>query len=321
MARRSDAALERVDPAMLSEVRAGLSAPQKKLPPKYFYDRRGSELFEEITRLPEYYLTRAERALLLGWAPALVGLVKPRALVELGAGSAEKSRILLDAMRAAGSAETYVPIYVSALFLRQTAARLRLEYPGLTVLPAVADVSVELSLPPHLPHPSLYAFLGSTIGNFHASAALRLLRRVHAVLQPNDRFLLGVDLRKDVGVLEAAYNDAAGVTAEFNRNVLRVLNAQLGADFDPAAFAHQAFYRASAHRIEMHLVARSAQQVVIPGIGVVSVAAGESIRTEISCKYDRAEVESMLADAGLGLVEWRTDAEQRFALALAAPVR
>jgi L-histidine N-alpha-methyltransferase len=321
MARRSDAALERVDPAMLAEVRAGLSAPQKKLPPKYFYDRRGSELFEEITRLPEYYLTRAERALLVEWAPALVGRLKPRALIELGAGSAAKSRILLDAMRAAGSAETYVPIDVSALFLRQTAAQLSLEYPGLTISPAVADVSVELCLPPHLPHPSLYAFLGSTIGNFHPAAALRLLRRVHAVLQPNDRFLLGVDLRKDVGVLEAAYNDAAGVTAEFNRNVLLVLNAQLGADFDPAAFAHRAFYRASAHRIEMHLVARSAQEVMIPGIGVVSFADGESIRTEISCKYDRAEVESMFADAGLGLVEWRTDAERRFALALAAPVR
>ncbi len=313
-------AAPRANPRMLAEVAAGLTAPQKELPPKYFYDHRGSELFEEITRLPEYYLTRAERALLERWMPRLIPSLRTRALVELGAGSAEKTRIILDAMRAAGTAELYVPIDVSARFLRETADRLRREYPGLTVTPAVADIAEGLNLPRALPAPALFIFLGSTIGNFYPPAAIRLLARVRAALRPGDRFLIGADLRKDPAVIEAAYNDAEGVTAEFNRNVLRVLNHELAADFDPDAFEHRAFYDRDAHRIEMHLVARSAHRVTVPGIGEVRFAEGESIRTEISAKHDLPSLAVLFSAAGLRLDAWQTDAGRRFVLAVSAPV-
>ena len=312
-------AAPRANPGMLAEVAAGLAAPQKELPPKYFYDHRGSELFEEITRLPEYYLTRAERGLLQGWMPRLIPALGTRALVELGAGSAEKTRIIIDAMRAAGTAELYVPIDVSVAFLRETAERLGREYPGLGVTPAVADISEELNAPRALPAPALFIFLGSTIGNFYPPAAIRLLGRVRAAMRPGDRFLIGADLRKDPAVLEAAYNDAQGVTAEFNRNMLRVLNHELGADFDPDCFDHRAFYDCEAHRIEMHLVARVAHQVGIPGIGKVGFAEGESIRTEISCKHDLASLTALFTAAGLRLEAWRTDGRRRFLLAVGAP--
>jgi L-histidine N-alpha-methyltransferase len=304
---------------MLTEVAAGLSAPQKELSPKYFYDQRGSELFEEITRLPEYYPTRTERALLQGWMPELILQLGTRTLVELGAGSAEKSRIILDAMRAAGTAELYVPIDVSATFLSLTAATLRREYPGLTVEPAVADIAEELNLPRRMPHPALFAFLGSTIGNFYPPAAIRLLGRVRAAMAPSDRFLMGVDLRKDVARIEAAYNDSAGVTAEFNRNMLHVLNHELGADFDPLFFEHRAFYEPVAHRVEMHLVSTRAQHVRIPGLGEVSFAKGESIRTEISAKYDRASVSELFDAAGFRIEAWPTDPATPFGLVIGAP--
>ena len=304
---------------MLAEVAAGLSAPQKELSPKYFYDQRGSELFEEITRLPEYYPTRTERALLQGWMPELIRQLGTRTLIELGAGSAEKSRIILDAMRAAGTAELYVPIDVSATFLSLTAATLRREYPGLTVEPAVADIAEELNLPRRIPHPALFAFLGSTIGNFYPPAAIRLLGRVRAAMAPSDRFLMGVDLRKDVARIEAAYNDSAGVTAEFNRNMLHVLNHELGADFDPLFFNHRAFYEPVAHRVEMHLVSTRAQQVRIPGLGEISFAKGESIRTEISAKYDRASVTELFDAAGFRIEAWPTDPTTPFGLVIGAP--
>jgi len=238
--------------------------------------------------------------------------------VELGAGSAEKTRVILDAMRAAGTAELYVPIDVSASFLGQTAACLRREYPRLLVEPAIADISEELNLPRRLPRPALYAFLGSTIGNFYPPAAIRLLSRVHAAMGSGDRFLMGVDLRKDVARIEAAYNDPRGVTAEFNRNMLLVLNDELGADFEPLAFDHRAFYESEAHRIEMHLVAREPQDVTIPGIGIVRFGAGESLRTEISCKHDRESVAQLFEAAGLELEEWRTDEESLFGLVVGA---
>jgi L-histidine Nalpha-methyltransferase len=303
---------------MLAEVAAGLSAPQKEIPPKYFYDHRGSELFEEITRLPEYYPTRTERALLQSWMPALVAQLGTRALVELGAGSAEKSRIILSAMQAAGTADVYVPIDVSASFLTLTAARLQREYSGLTVEPLVADIAEDFSPPHYLPHPALYAFLGGTIGNFYPPAAIRLLKRVRTAMQPEDRFLLGVDLRKDIRRVEAAYNDSQGVTAAFNRNMLLVLNHELHSDFDPDAFDHLAFYEPVTHRIEMHLVSTRDQNVRVPGIGVVEFARGESIRTEISCKYDRASVAELFGPAGLRIEFWRTDPENLFALVVGA---
>lgn len=307
------------DPRILAEVAEGLARPQKELPPKFFYDQRGSELFEAITRLPEYYQTRTERALLEAWMPELIARLGTRTLVELGAGSAEKSRIILDAMRGAGTAELYVPIDVSASFLAQTAARLRREYPRLLVEPVVADIGEELRLPRRVPAPALIAFIGGTIGNFYPTAAIRLLARVRAAMAPGDRFLMGVDLRKEVGRIEAAYNDAQGVTAEFNRNMLRVLNHELGADFDPASFGHRAFYDRAAHWIEMHLVAHGPQQVTIPGIGVVRFAQGETLRTEISAKYDEASVADLFRAAGLRLEAWRSDADRLFALVVGSP--
>jgi L-histidine N-alpha-methyltransferase len=296
-----------------------LAAPQKELSPKFFYDHRGSELFEEITRLPEYYPTRAERAILDAWMPTLIARLGSRTLIELGAGNAEKSRVILDAMRTADTAECYVPIDVSATFLSLTAARLRREYPGLVVEPAVADIAEELNLPRRFPRPALFAFLGSTIGNFYPPAAIRLLRRVRAAMEPGDRFLMGADLRKDVARLEAAYNDSRGITAEFNRNMLLVLNHELGADFDPDAFEHRAFYDTDAHRIEMHLASVGPQTVRIPGIGEVTFDDGETLRTEISCKYDRESVASLFAAAGLEIEAWRTDPEDLFALVVGAP--
>jgi L-histidine N-alpha-methyltransferase len=304
---------------MLEEVAAGLSAPQKELSPKYFYDQRGSELFEEITRLPEYYPTRSERSILESWMPELIPQLGSRSLVELGAGSAEKSRVILDAMRAAGTAELYVPIDVSATFLSQTAARLRREYRRLQVEPAIADISEELNLPRRIPHPALYAFLGGTIGNFYPPAAIRLFQRIRAAMEPSDRLLLGVDLRKDVALIEAAYNDRRGVTAAFNRNMLKVLNHELGADFQPMAFDHRAFYEPTAHRIEMHLVSRGEQQVRIPGIGLIHFQAGESLRTEISAKHDRTSVAQLFDPAGLRIDAWRTDSRNWFALVVGAP--
>jgi len=305
--------------AMLRDVAHGLSQPQKELAPKYFYDHRGSELFEQITELPEYYLTRAERAILDAEMPALMQALRPATLVELGAGSAAKTRLILDAMHAAGSGHSYVPLDVSASFLADSAARLRAEYPWLQVMPVVADFTERVPLPPAPPRPVLMAFLGSTIGNFSKPEAVRLLHRARAALAPGDHLLLGADLRKDVRRLEAAYDDSAGVTAEFNRNMLRVLNRELGADFDPDAFEHQARYNAAEHRIEMHLVARAPLTVRIPGAGVYRFDRGESVRTEISCKYDRPTLDGMFALAGLRLDRWLTDPAGDFALAVAAP--
>jgi len=308
------------NPRMLAEVAAGLAAPQKELPPKYFYDHRGSELFEEITRLPEYYPTRTERSLLESWMPTLISELGTRTLVELGAGSAEKSRIILSAMRAAGTADLYVPIDVSASFLDLTANRLRREYPGLRVEPTVADIAEEFDFPRAVPHPALYAFLGGTIGNFYPPAAIRLLRHVRSAMQPADRFLMGVDLRKDVRLIEAAYNDSRGVTAEFNRNMLLVLNHELGANFDPNGFEHRAFYEPVTHRIEMHLVSKAEHEVRVPGIGLVGFREGESIRTEISCKHDRRSVGELFAAAGLRVEIWRPDPAALFALVVGAAV-
>jgi L-histidine N-alpha-methyltransferase len=302
---------------MLADVRAGLLAPQKELPPTYFYDAYGSRLFDEITRLPEYYPTRAEHALLEARAGEIVEIAAPRALAELGAGTAAKSRILLRALTAKGAAQ-YLPIDVDGETLHATAESLRRELPALEVVPIVADMRDDVRAA-GARHPLLYAFLGSTIGNLAPHAATDLLARIRRTLRPTDRLLLGVDLVKAVATLEAAYNDSRGVTAEFNRNVLRVLNRGLGADFDIAAFSHRAFYDQELRRIEMHLVARSAQRVHVPGMGTVAIAAGESIRTEISCKYDEPSVRELLAASGFSLAQWMTDAKRQFALVLAEP--
>jgi L-histidine Nalpha-methyltransferase len=278
-------------------------------------------LFEEISRLPEYYLTRAEQALLDTHVPRWITALRPRTLVELGAGSAAKTRIILDAMWAQGKRGTYVPVDISADFLEQTAGVLRQEYPGLRVAPVVADFACSFTLPRSLERPTLLTFLGSTIGNFTVSGAAGLLRRIGGVLQPGDRFLLGTDLRKEVAVLEAAYNDARGVTAEFNLNLLRVLERDFGAEVDVDAFLHRAFYDPREHRIEMHLVSTRPQVLRLPGVGDVELREGEMIRTEISCKYDRQAVLEMLTAAGFVMMEWQPDPDSVFALSVAAPER
>lgn len=308
---RDGAAAGTVRDAMLDEVLAGLTRTRKELSPKWFYDARGSALFDEITELPEYYLTRTERRLLASFGQSWIRELAPMSLVELGAGSADKTRILLDAMPAGG---LYVPVDISPTYLEEVAARIGAEYPHLDVRPAESDISSGLDVPAALPEPIVFAFLGSTIGNFDPPSAARLLARVRHEMRPDDRFLLGVDLRKDPAIIEAAYNDARGVTAAFNLNVLRVLNRELGTDFDRDAFDHRAFYDEDDGRIEMHLVARSPQTISFPEGQRVHVAAGESIRTEISCKYDRAAVVGLFDGAGMSLDVWKTDPDGYYAL-------
>ncbi len=305
---------------MLRDVVTGLSKSQKQLDPKYFYDERGSALFEQITMLPEYYPTRAERALLEACMPALIAEIKPRSLVELGAGSAIKTRVILDAMRDAGCGRQYVPVDVSAEFLAETAVKVSREYPSMSIDSAVGDFSSELSLPA-IHRPALFAFLGSTIGNFSERAAVGILGRIVQQMQSGDYFILGIDLRKDPVVIAAAYNDSAGITAEFNLNVLRVLNRDLGANFDLRAFRHRAFYDGGRHRIEMHLDALADQRISIPRVPDIDIRRGESIRTELSYKYDRPTVESLFEKAALRLDSWLTDSGRTFALAVGRRLR
>jgi L-histidine N-alpha-methyltransferase len=303
---------------MREEVAEGLGREQKELSPKYFYDRRGSELFEEITRLPEYYPTRTERGLLREHARQWVLELEPPSLVELGAGAADKTTVLLDAMHDSVETPIYVPVDISGEFLARVAATLRREYPAAEVRPITADMTAGFHLPPELPRPALFALLGGTIGNFPDREAVKQLARIRAEMEADDRFLMGIDLKKDVAVLEAAYDDAAGVTAAFNLNVLNVINRELDADFQLDDFEHRAFYAPAASRIEMHLVARRPATVTIPQAGQFVFEAGESIRTEVSCKYTRDSTETLLRESGLGLDRW-SEAAPGFALVLARP--
>ena len=303
---------------MAEDVRRGLSTRPRTLPPKYFYDAAGSRLFDEITRLPEYYLTRTEDALLDTLAPGLMSSLAPREVVELGSGFSLKTRRLLEAR--GGGPLRYLPVDVDPTTVAVSAERLLAEDPLLQVHAVVGDFERHLV---HVPPPGgrrLVLFLGSTIGNLDASARQALLAQVRSLLRRGDRLLLGVDLVKDTAVLEAAYNDGAGVTAAFNRNILRVVNESLGADFQPESFRHHARYNAEEQRIEMHLVSDRPQLVYIRMLGLeVRLDAAESIWTESSYKFTRASVRAMLAAAGLRLDGWHTDAARRFALALAAP--
>jgi L-histidine N-alpha-methyltransferase len=304
---------------MVSDVRQGLTRLPKQLSPKYFYDERGSELFEEITQLPEYYLTRAERLLLEQRISEIISALTPCSLVELGAGSATKTRIILDEMRANGCAECYVPVDVSKDFLEATAIQLRADYPDVQIRPVVSDITEPFSLPP-VASPTLVAFLGSTIGNFPREQAVRLLSHIAGEMGTSDRFLLGADLIKDPAVISRAYNDSQGVTAAFNLNILERLNRELGADFPVADYEHHAFYSSDQHRVEMHLIAQRPHKVRIPQIGEISFEKGESIRTELSYKYDRAMLEDILAASGLELEKWMPADDDSFALALARRV-
>ncbi|MGW4912307.1 L-histidine N(alpha)-methyltransferase [Streptomyces sp. NPDC004270] len=301
------------DAALRADVLTGLTATPKTLPPKWFYDARGSELFEQITELPEYYPTRAEREILLARSGEIAVASGARTLVELGSGSSEKTRLLIDALT---SLEVYVPVDVSESALTQAGQALIEERPALSVHALIADFTGRMSLP-ETPGPRLLAFLGGTIGNLLPAERARFLASVRSLLAPGDALLLGTDLVKDEDVLVRAYDDAAGVTAEFNKNVLAVVDRELGADFDPDTFDHVALWDADEEWIEMRLRSRVAQTVKVPALDLaVDFAAGEELRTEVSAKFRRAGVTSELAAAGLELTNWWTDSQGRFALSL-----
>ncbi|MHB9855171.1 L-histidine N(alpha)-methyltransferase [Streptomyces krungchingensis] len=301
------------DAALRADVLHGLTGTPKTLPPKWFYDAHGSELFEKITELPEYYPTRAEREILLARSGEIARASSARTLVELGSGSSEKTRHLLDALP---GLHTYVPVDVSESALTQAGQALAAERPGLGVHALIADFTGSLTLP-DTPGPRLVAFLGGTIGNLLPAERAAFLASVRALLSPGDALLLGTDLVKDESVLVAAYDDAAGVTAAFNKNVLSVVNRELEADFDPDAFDHVALWDSEQEWIEMRLRSRAAQTVKIPALDLaVHFARGEELRTEVSAKFREDGVRAELASAGFALTHWWTDAEGRFALSL-----
>jgi L-histidine N-alpha-methyltransferase len=303
--------------SLRTDVRTGLTSTPKVLPPKYFYDGRGSELFEAITRLPEYYQTRAEADILAERATDVADLTKARALVELGSGSSEKTHLLLRALRDVGSLETYVPVDVSVDAVEGAMPGLVADYPGLEVHGVVADFERHLDRLP-TEGPRLVAFLGGTIGNFEPVQRARFLAALGATLQPGDALLLGTDLVKDPDRLVRAYDDAAGVTAAFDLNVLHVMNRELGAGFDVDAFAHVAVWDAEHEWIEMRLRSLRAQTVDVPMLSLrVDFAEGEEMRTEISAKFRQQQVADELSAAGLRLAHWWTDGPGDFALSLA----
>ena len=305
--------------SLRADALAGLTASPKTLPPKWFYDERGSELFDKITLLDEYYPTRAERAILRSAAPAIAAATRARTLVELGSGSADKTRLLLDALRGAGTVGRYVPVDVSEAALITASRRVLDGYPGLAVHAVVSDFEEHLGLPEG-GGPRLVAFLGGTIGNLLPDQRAVFLCSIRDRLDQGDALLLGTDLVKDPAVLVAAYDDAAGVTAAFNKNILSVLNAELGADFDLDAFDHVARWDPAAEWIEMRLRSAERQQVRVPGIGLtVTFGEGEEMRTEVSAKFRRDGVRAELAAAGLAMQSWWTDEEGRFGLSLSVP--
>ncbi|MGQ0631778.1 MAG: L-histidine N(alpha)-methyltransferase [Sporichthyaceae bacterium] len=301
-----------------ADVRAGLGATPKTLPPKWFYDAVGSELFTAITRLPEYYPTRAEAEILRAQAAEIAFASRASTVVELGSGSSEKTRLLLDALDDAGTLHRYVGVDVSDTALTEAAAGLLESYPNLLVHAVVADFEHHLHLLPDHGDRRLIVFLGGTVGNLPPAMRARFLADISNVMRPGDSLLLGTDLVKSPAVLVPAYDDSAGVTADFNRNVLRVLNRELDADFDVEAFEHVAVWNAETEWIEMRLRARGDQQVRIAALDMdLTLTDGEEIRTEISAKFRRSGVRAELAAAGLDLRHWWTDDEGRFGLSLA----
>jgi L-histidine N-alpha-methyltransferase len=307
--------------SLANDVLDGLTKPFKELAPKHFYDTRGSELFEQICELPEYYPTRTELGILRERADEIVRLTGAGELVELGAGASDKARVLLDAMRAAGTLDRYIPLDVSESVVQEAARSLVADYGGLRVHGVVGDFERHLE---HVPRaddrPRLVALLGGTIGNFPPGTRRTVLGKIGELLGPDDRLVLGTDLVKDRSVIEAAYNDSAGVTAEFNRNLLHVLNRELDADFVPESFDHVAFFDRRNEWVEMRLRARRACSVLIGELDLrVEFAAGEELRTEISAKFTRERVEADLAAAGLELERWFTDPDGLFGISLSRP--
>lgn len=299
------------------ELRRALQESPRRLPSKYFYDERGSQLFVEITRLPEYYQTRTERALLARHAEEIARIAGARELVELGPGAAAKSRLLLDAMAATSGLDRYIPLDVSAAFLRKAAVELTEEYPKLEVHGVVGDFLHHLD---HLPDGQrrLVIFLGSTIGNLSPGEADRFLSSLAAALTPGDYLLLGIDLIKDRDRIERAYNDSAGLTAEFNRNILNVINERFAADFELDRFQHSAIYEPRSHAIQMRLVSDQRQIVSIGDLDCqLQIHKGEEILTEISTKFERQATCDLLARHQLAPERWFNDEENLFGLVLA----
>lgn len=306
--------------ALRADVRCGLTAPQKSLPPKYFYDERGSELFDEITRLPEYYLSRAEASILAERSGEIAELSQCQSLIELGSGTSAKTRLLLRALLDGGTLREFMPFDVDPTVLAAASEALAAEYPALRIRPLVGDFEQDLAAIPGGGRRTI-AFLGSTIGNLDPPARANFLKQVGAALGPADTFLLGTDLVKDVSRLLRAYDDAAGVTAEFNRNVLRVVNRDLGADFAVEEFQHVAIWDDVNEWIEMRLRSARDQRVTIRDLGLtVSFAAGEELRTEISAKFRPDKLKEELAAAGLQTIRFWTDPDNDFGLTLAAPI-
>ncbi|MEU4781895.1 L-histidine N(alpha)-methyltransferase [Micromonospora sp. NPDC023633] len=301
--------------SLREDVRTGLTAEEKWLPPKWFYDARGSELFEEITRLPEYYPTRAERAVLAERAATIAELTGAKTLIELGSGSSEKTRLLLDAFTRRGGLGTFVPLDVSVSALRQSTAEIAADYPGLRVRGIVGDFTRHLD---RLPTGGrrLVLFLGGTVGNLLPAERARFLAAMRAALEPGDWLLIGTDLVKDPAVVVPAYDDAAGVTAEFNRNVLRVVNRELGADFDPAGFDHVALWDPEREWIEMRLRARRPMRVRVLDL-TVTFAEGEELRTEVSAKFRPEGIAAELGAARFAAHDFWTDPDGLFGVTLA----
>ncbi len=298
------------------DVLSGFAQQPKELSAKYFYDEQGSKLFEEITGLPEYYQTRTERAILESIVDRLAQDFGFAEMIEFGSGSSAKTRVLLDGLSTQGTLERYIPIDVSRDFLVATAEQLHQEYPGLMLDAVAGDFNDGLD-GIERNGPGLILFLGGTVGNLYRDEAVAFLTKVAAGMQSDDALLLGVDLVKDPQTLHAAYNDSQGITAQFNKNVLHVINRTLGAEFDPDAFQHYAFYNPDDTRIEMRLVSTKEQQVRINNLdSSVAFLEGESIRTEISRKFTRASVEALFSDAGMELAEWWTDPGSYFGLCL-----
>lgn len=308
---------------LANDVLDGLTRPFKELPPKHFYDSRGSELFERICELPEYYPTRTELAILRARAREIVRSTGVGELVELGSGAADKARLLLDEMARAGTIHRYIPFDVSQSMVEDSAHQLIEEYDDLRIHGVIGDFQRHLDrIPDANGVPRLVALLGGTIGNLPPGTRRGLLRDIASLLGPRDRLLLGTDLVKDPEMIEAAYDDSEGLTAEFNRNVLHVVNRELGADFSPESFEHVAFFDRRHEWIEMRLRASRPCSVLIADLGLrVEFAAGEELRTEISAKFTRSRVQADLESAGLELEHWYTDEQDLFALSLARPTR
>jgi L-histidine N-alpha-methyltransferase len=304
---------------LLEDARAGLTAARKHLPPKYLYDAEGSRLFDAICDEPEYYPTRTEAALLDAVAQEIMALTRPTQLVELGSGAARKTRTLLETMYRVSGGRVFVPMDVSEEMLRRSGRQLVEDYPWLTVHGLVGDYAETLSLLPPARR-RLVAFLGGTVGNYEDDAAVSFLSAIRERLGDQDALLMGADLVKDKAILDAAYNDASGVTAAFNKNVLRVLNRELGGDLDVDAFEHLAFYDEDLARVEMHLLAtRPVRAHFIELDLTVAFEAGETLHTEISRKFTRPRIEGLLGRAGFELREWFTPDDDYFSLSLAVP--